>query len=274
VNAVELYDTTLRDGAQTYGITFSQEDKVRIVQKLDELGIDLIEGGYPGSNPKDRRFFSVAKGLRLKHARVVAFGSTCRADTLPENDPQIASLLDAGTEIVTIVGKSWDLHVREILAISLDRNLEMIRASLAYLKQHRSRVIFDAEHFFDGFKRNRDYATSTIAAAEASGADLIVLCDTNGGTLPSEIASIVRSVREQTSTPLGIHTHNDSETAVANALAAVEAGVVHVQGTINGIGERCGNANLISVISAGLENEQDGSRIDQAQTAQARFGIR
>ncbi len=248
--AVELYDTTLRDGAQTYGITFSQEDKVRIVQKLDELGIDLIEGGYPGSNPKDRRFFSVVMGLPLKHARVVAFGSTCRADTLPEKDPQIASLLEAGTGIVTIVGKSWDLHVREILAIPLEKNLGMIRDSLAYLKQLRSRVIFDAEHFFDGFKRNRDYAMATIGAAEAGGADLIVLCDTNGGALPFEVASIIESVREQTSTPLGIHTHNDSETAVASALAAVDAGVVHVQGTVNGIGERCGNANMISVISA------------------------
>jgi 2-isopropylmalate synthase len=250
VKAVELYDTTLRDGAQTYGITFSQEDKVRIVKSLDELGIDLIEGGYPGSNPKDRRFFSVVKGLALKHARVVAFGSTCRADTQPDKDTQLASLLEAGTEIVTIVGKSWDLHVREILAISLEKNLRMIRDSLAYLKQHRSKVIFDAEHFFDGFKKNRDYAMAAIAAAEAGAADLIVLCDTNGGTLPSDIVSIIESVKELTSIPLGIHTHNDSETAVASSLAAVQAGVVHVQGTINGIGERCGNANLISVISA------------------------
>jgi 2-isopropylmalate synthase len=246
----ELYDTTLRDGAQTWGITFSLDDKVRIAQKLDDLGIDLIEGGYPGSNPKDRRFFRATKDIPFKHARVAAFGSTCRADLSPEKDAQITSLIETGTEVVTIVGKSWDLHVREILAIPSERNLEMIRDSLAFLRPHFAKVIFDAEHFFDGFKGNRDFALKTLEAAQSAGADVLVLCDTNGGTLPSELVEIINQVKERLVTPLGIHAHNDSETAVANSLMAVEAGVVHVQGTINGIGERCGNANLISIIPA------------------------
>jgi 2-isopropylmalate synthase len=250
LNTVELYDTTLRDGAQTWGITFSLEDKLRIAQKIDELGIDLIEGGYPGSNPKDRHFFQKVKGISFKHARPVAFGSTCRADLSPEKDPQIRSLLEAGTEVVTVVGKSWDLHVREILVVPLGKNIEIIRDSLAYLKPHYSRIIFDAEHFFDGFKGNPEYALSTLQAAAASGADVLALCDTNGGTLPGELVEIVKRVREVVSTPLGIHTHDDSGTAVASALLAVEAGVTQVQGTINGIGERCGNANLISIIPA------------------------
>jgi len=250
MSAIEIYDTTLRDGAQTWGITFSLDDKVRIAQKLDELGIDYIEGGYPGSNPKDRRFFRIARELNLKHARVVAFGSTCRADLVPEKDPQIASLVDCGTEAVTIVGKSSDLHVKEILAISLRRNLEMISDSVAFLRSHFSRVIYDAEHFFDGFKRNPEYAVESLRAASAAGADVLVLCDTNGGTLPSELVSIIHEVKRLLDTPLGIHCHNDSATAVANTIMAVEAGIVHVQGTINGLGERCGNANLISVIPA------------------------
>ncbi|MDQ7784892.1 MAG: citramalate synthase [Desulfomonilaceae bacterium] len=247
---MELYDTTLRDGAQTWGITFSLEDKLRIAQKLDDLGIDLIEGGYPGSNPKDKRFFEAARNLPLKHSRIVAFGSTCRADLSPEKDPQIASLVETGTELVTIVGKSWDLHARHILAVPLQRNIEMIRDSVAYLTGRFSRVIFDAEHFFDGFKSNRDYALGTLKAAQDAGADCLVLCDTNGGTLPTDLAEIVRYVKNEMTAPLGIHTHNDIDTAVAGTLMAVEAGVVHVQGTINGIGERCGNANLISVIGA------------------------
>lgn len=250
MNLVELYDTTLRDGAQTWGITFSLEDKLRIVQKLDELGIDLIEGGYPGSNPKDRRFFEATRNLRLNHAKIAAFGSTCRADMPPEKDPQIASLLQSGTGVVTIVGKSWDLHVRRVLAVSLERNLEMIRDSVAYLRPHFSRVIFDAEHFFDGFKKNQEYAIATLRAAVSAGAEMVVLCDTNGGTLPSQFANVVKHVVEQISTPVGIHAHNDSDTAVANSLMAVEAGATHIQGTINGIGERCGNANLTSIIPA------------------------
>lgn len=250
MNRIEIYDTTLRDGAQTWGITFSLDDKLRIAQKLDEIGIDLIEGGYPGSNPKDRKFFKLAKDIPFKNARVVAFGSTCRSDLSPDKDPQIASLVETETDVVTIVGKSWDLHVREILAISLERNFEMIRDSCAYLRQHFSAVIFDAEHFFDGFKRNAEYALRTLQAAESGGAASVVLCDTNGGSLPSEVYEIVRKVKESVSVPVGIHAHNDSETAVANSLVAVEAGAVHVQGTINGIGERCGNANLISIIPA------------------------
>jgi 2-isopropylmalate synthase len=247
---VELYDTTLRDGAQTWGITFSLDDKIRIAQKLDELGIHFIEGGYPGSNPKDRRFFRAAKDMAFKHAKVVAFGSTCRADLSPEKDPQVMSLIETGAEIVTIVGKSWDLHVKEILVVPLKRNLDMIAESLQFLRSHFSRLIFDAEHFFDGFKRNPEYALASLKAAEDNGADLLVLCDTNGGCLPSQITSIINAVKEKIKTPLGIHAHNDSETAVANSIAAIEAGCVHVQGTINGIGERCGNANLISIIPA------------------------
>jgi 2-isopropylmalate synthase len=250
LSTIELYDTTLRDGAQTWGITFSMDDKIRVAQKLDELGIDLIEGGYPGSNPKDRRFFRAVKDMHFRHARIAAFGSTCRADLTPEKDPQIASLIESGTEAVTVVGKSWDLHVREILAIPFNRNLEIIRDSLAYLRPNFARVIFDAEHFFDGFKRNPEYALKSLEAAQLGGADLLVLCDTNGGTLPSEMAAIIDHVKENVSIPLGIHAHNDSETAVANSLLAVEAGAIHVQGTINGIGERCGNANLISIIPA------------------------
>ncbi|MFH1117733.1 MAG: citramalate synthase [Pseudomonadota bacterium] len=249
MNSIELYDTTLRDGAQTWGITFSLDDKLRIAKKLDELGIDLIEGGYPGSNPKDKRFFEAARNLNFKHARIVAFGSTCRADLSPERDPQIANLVESGTDLVTIVGKSWDLHARHILAVSLQRNVEMIRDSVAYLTGRFSKVIFDAEHFFDGFKKNREYALETLKAAQDAGAHCLVLCDTNGGTLPSELADIITQVKSELAAPLGIHAHNDSDTAVAATIAAVEAGVVHIQGTINGIGERCGNANLISIIA-------------------------
>jgi len=250
VSTIELYDTTLRDGAQTWGITFSLDDKLRIAQKLDELGIDVIEGGYPGSNPKDRRFFRMAKDIPFKHARVAAFGSTCRPDLSPEKDPQIASLIETGTEVVTIVGKSWELHVREILAVPLKRNLEMISDSLAYLRPHCRRLVFDAEHFFDGFKKNPEFAVNTLLVAQSAGADVLVLCDTNGGTLPSEIVRIINEVKPALTAALGIHAHNDSETAVANSLMALEAGATHVQGTINGIGERCGNANLISIIPA------------------------
>lgn len=246
---IELYDTTLRDGAQTWGITFSLDDKLRIAQKLDEIGIDLIEGGYPGSNPKDKRFFQQVKALHFRHARIAAFGSTCRADLSPEKDPQIQALIDTGTEVVTVVGKSWDLHAREILAVPLERNLSMISESLSFLRSHFKKVIFDAEHFFDGFKRNPEYAIETLKAAQPSS-DVLCLCDTNGGALPSEVMEIIHSVRKHIHKDLGVHCHNDSETAVANSLVAIESGVTHVQGTINGIGERCGNANLISIIPA------------------------
>lgn len=231
-----------------WGVNFSVEDKLRITRKLDELGIDFIEGGYPASNLKDQRFFSKAKDLKLRHSRLVAFGSTCRAELSPERDPQIRSLIDTGTDTVTIVGKSWDLHVLGILGTTLDRNLALISESLSFLRPQFAKVIFDAEHFFDGFKRNRDYALASLNAAVLGGADVIVLCDTNGGTLPSELVAIIDRVMNHATVPLGIHAHNDSETAVANTLAAVEAGVRHIQGTINGIGERCGNANLISII--------------------------
>lgn len=250
LESVELYDTTLRDGAQTWGITFSLNDKIRIARKLDELGIDYIEGGYPGSNPKDRRFFEMVRDMPFKHAKIVAFGSTCKPNIAPENDPQVKSLVASGTEVVNIVGKSWDLHAKEILAVSLERNLQMIRDTVSYLKDRFSEVMYDAEHFFDGFHHNPEYAMATLRAAADSGAAVLVLCDTNGGTLPSRISSVVGHVREHIGTPLGIHAHNDSDTAVANTLAAVDAGAIQVQGTINGIGERCGNANLISVIAA------------------------
>ncbi|MGC8657619.1 MAG: citramalate synthase [Desulfomonilaceae bacterium] len=248
MNFIELYDTTLRDGAQTWGVTFSLEDKVRIAQKLDEFGIDYVEGGYPGSNPKDRRFFEIVKTINFKNSVIAAFGSTCRVDLSPDRDPQIGTLLETGTSAVTIVGKSWDLHVTHILGASLERNLDMIRESIDYIRPHFKRVVFDAEHFFDGFKANTEYALKTLEAA--NGADLCCLCDTNGGTLPYETAEIIRAVKKRISTPLGIHNHNDSDTAVACSLAAAELGVKQIQGTINGIGERCGNANLLSIIPA------------------------
>ncbi|HIC94015.1 MAG TPA: citramalate synthase, partial [Anaerolineae bacterium] len=243
-----LYDTTLRDGAQREGISFSVADKLKIARKLDELGIHYIEGGWPGSNPKDAEFFARARELRLRQAVITAFGSTRRAGVPVEEDAQIRALLEADTETVTIFGKSWDLHVTRVLGTTLGENLRMIADSVAYLKGQGREVIYDAEHFFDGFKANPDYALRTLQAAESAGADCLVLCDTNGGTLPSELVAIIEEVKKATNTPLGIHAHNDGELAVANSLAAVQAGVVHVQGTINGYGERCGNANLCSII--------------------------
>jgi 2-isopropylmalate synthase len=245
---IEIYDTTLRDGAQTEDISFSVEDKLRILERLDELGIHYVEGGWPGANPKDSEFFDKAKRLRLKNSVLVAFGSTHRASRKVYNDSNIKTLLRAETPIVTIFGKSWDLHVKEALRISLSRNLDLIHDTLSYLKKRVSRVFFDAEHFFDGYKSNPEYAMSTLEAAVSGGADCLILCDTNGGTLPLEVERIVREISERFDTPLGIHAHNDSECAVANSLVAVSAGAVQVQGTINGLGERCGNANLISII--------------------------
>ena len=244
---VKLYDTTLRDGAQSEGISLSVNDKLRITEKIDTLGIPYIEGGWP-ANPKDLDYFQKVKRLRLKHATVVAFGSTRRAHTKVSQDFVIKGLLAAKTKVITIFGKSWDLHVHDVLRTSLDENLAMIRDSVAYLKDQRSEVIYDAEHFFDAFRRNPDYAMKTLLAAEQAGADAIVLCDTNGGTLPEQIAGAVRTMRAQLKTPLGIHCHNDSELAVANSIVAVKHGCVQVQGTINGYGERCGNANLCSLI--------------------------
>ena len=245
---VKIYDTTLRDGSQAEDISFSVEDKIRIAQKLDKLGIHYIEGGWPGSNPKDLQFFQEIKSVSLSLAKIAAFGSTCRAGILPKDDTNIRALIEAGTRVVTIVGKSWDIHPLEALKITLDQNLEIIYSSIQFLKERVEEVIFDAEHFFDGFKNNPKYSLSTLKAAQEAKADWIVLCDTNGGTFPGEIQSIVQEVRNKISVPLGIHVHNDTEMAVANTILAVKEGVRMVHGTINGYGERCGNANLCSVI--------------------------
>jgi 2-isopropylmalate synthase len=247
---VLIYDTTLRDGTQGEQINFSAEEKLRIAQRLAELGIHYIEGGWPGSNPKDMRFFQLARKVRLKPARLTAFGSTRKTNILAEKDSNLQALVQAETQTVTIFGKSWDLHVTDILGVSLEKNLAMITDSLRYLKSNGKEVIFDAEHFFDGYKANPRYTLTTIQAAISGGADIIVLCDTNGGTMVSDLREIVEAVRKSfPNTSLGIHTHNDCGLAIANSLAAVEAGVTLVQGTINGYGERCGNADLISVIA-------------------------
>jgi 2-isopropylmalate synthase len=245
---IELYDTTLRDGAQAEDIAFSVEDKLLIVQKLDELGVPYIEGGWPGANPKDVAFFKEVRRLKLKQAQIAAFGATRRAKYRVQEDPSLRALLDAQTPIITIFGKSWDLHVIEALGVSLKKNLDLISDSVGYLKSKRKMVVYDAEHFFDGYKANPEYALATLARAQGAGADRITLCDTNGGTMPWEVRDIVAAVAARVTTPLGIHAHNDAELAVANSLVAVEQGVVQVQGTINGFGERCGNANLCSLI--------------------------
>src|SRR6266540_3225819 len=245
---VKLYDTTLRDGTQGEGVSFSMEDKVRIATRLDALGIHYIEGGWPGSNPKDMRFFRRIQDVALKHAKLAAFSMTRRAGGVAESDANMQALVEAGTPVATIVGKSWDFHVTHALGTTLPENLAMIGDSIGYLRGHMEEVIFDAEHFFDGFRANREYALETLRAAASGGAAWLVLCDTNGGTLPGELAEIVREVKRQVRAPLGIHVHNDAECAVANSLAAVAEGIDHVQGTINGYGERCGNANLVSII--------------------------
>ena len=247
---IVLYDTTLRDGAQREGISFSVDDKLKIARRLDKLGVRYIEGGWPGSNPKDMAFFAQAPDLNLNQAIVVAFGSTCRAGSAVEDDANIRALVEASTAAVAIVGKSWDLHVHEVLNTSMDENLRIIAESVRYLKALGREVIYDAEHFFDGYAANPAYALQTLGAAAEAGADVLVLCDTNGGALPSTIASVVAEVGRAAALPLGIHAHNDAELAVANSVVAVENGASHVQGTINGYGERCGNANLCSVIPA------------------------
>lgn len=246
---VYLYDTTLRDGTQGEGFQLSGLDKLRIAKRLDDFGIDYIEGGWPGSNPKDIEFFREAKSLKLKHAKLAAFGSTRRADTPVEEDPQVRLLLEADTPVVTIFGKSWELQVTEVLRTTVEENQAMIRDTVAHLVKHGREVIYDAEHFFDGFKDSPAHALATLKAAADGGAACLVLCDTNGGTLPHEIMDISGQVRNHLpDTPIGIHTHNDCELAVANAVAAVQAGAIQVQGTINGYGERTGNCNLTSVI--------------------------
>jgi len=245
---VLIYDTTLRDGCQAEDISFTLQDKLRITEKLIELGIDYVEGGYPGSNPRDADFFRQVKKLKLKKTKIAAFGTTRRPSSKPSQDLNLKVLLDADTPVITLVGKSWDLHVRDDLRISKKANLEIITDSVAYMKSRVDEVIFDAEHFFDGYRSNPEYAIECLRAAQEGGADWIVLCDTNGGRLPSDIRAAITALAGEITTPLGIHCHNDGELAVANTMAAVEMGVRQVQGTINGFGERCGNLNLCSLI--------------------------
>jgi len=249
---VFIYDTTLRDGSQSARITFSLEDKLMITKKLDELGVDYIEGGWPmkGVNTKDFEYFTRVKKLKLKNSRIVAFGSTRRAKNSVKNDATLNSLLEAGTKTITIFGKSWGLHVKKVLNTTLEDNLKIIKESVAYLKGHKKEVIFDAEHFFDGYMEDPEYAMKCLRAAEEAGADCICLCETNGGMLVQDMDSITRAVYSEIKTPLGIHTHNDTEMGVANSVIAVHNGFVHVQGTMNGFGERAGNANLVSIIPA------------------------
>ncbi len=246
--AVSLYDTTLRDGTQAEGVNFSLQDKLRIAEKLDTFGMDYIEGGWPGSNEKDIAFFKAARKLKFKHAKLAAFGSTRRAHTSAAKDPQVRLLVDAHTPVVTIYGKSWLFHVKEVLRTTPDENLAMIADTVRFLKKHGREVIYDAEHFFDAYKDNSEYALKSLAAAAEAGADRLVLCDTNGGSLASEVAEITEAVCTVFRTPIGIHTHDDCGLGVANALAAVENGATQVQGTVNGYGERAGNCNLTSVI--------------------------
>jgi 2-isopropylmalate synthase len=243
------FDTTLRDGTQGESVSFSVDDKLAIAEKLNELGIDYIEGGWPGSNPKDKEFFTRAKSLNLSHAKLTAFGSTRFAKNPVEADANVAALLEAETPVVAIFGKTWDFHVHRALGISEEENLRLIFDTVAYLKAHGREVVYDAEHFFDGYNSNPGFAVRTLEAAKNAGADVLCLCDTNGGTLPTRLVEVVEDVRKRFDGILGIHCHNDSEVAVANTLAAVEAGVTHVQGCINGYGERCGNTNLCSVLA-------------------------
>jgi 2-isopropylmalate synthase len=246
---IKLYDTTLRDGMQAEGISFSLEDKLSIAACLDELGLDYIEGGYAASNPKEMQFFAEVARLGLKNSKIVAFGSTRRADTKVEDDASLDAILACKARTAALVGKAWDMHVKTVLGCSLDENLQLCADSVEYLKKRGIETIFDAEHFYDGCRENREYAMKVLAAAAQAGADVLVLCDTNGGSMPDQIYEITRAVCEKfSSLPIGIHTHNDSDCATANTLAAVRAGARHVQGTINGLGERCGNANFCTVI--------------------------
>jgi 2-isopropylmalate synthase len=246
-NKIQIYDTTLRDGCQSEDVSLTLDDKLEIARRLDDLGIDYIEGGWPGSNERDAAFFIHVKRLKLRHAKVAAFGATRRAGTKASADRNLLLMLRANTPVACVVGKTWDLHVREALRIPLSENLEILHDTIAYLKKHVDQVIFDAEHFFDGYAFNCEYALECLKAA--ADADLICLCDTNGGRLPHEIEASVQAARQAVHTPLGIHCHNDSDLAVANTVAAVRNGAVQVQGTINGFGERCGNANLVSIIA-------------------------
>ncbi|MDZ7622572.1 MAG: citramalate synthase [Candidatus Competibacteraceae bacterium] len=243
------YDTTLRDGTQGEGFTLSGHDKIRVAQRLDDLGVAFIEGGWPGSNPKDAEFFERARDLEWKTALIAAFGSTCRVKGGPEDDANLQALLEARTPVCTIFGKTWTLHVTDVLQTTLEDNLRIIEQSVAYLRAAGRRVIYDAEHFFDGYQADPRYALETLEAAIRGGAETVVLCDTNGGAMPWEVEKIIREMKESIQHPFGIHTHNDGECAVVNALLAVREGASQVQGTINGVGERCGNANLCSIMA-------------------------
>jgi len=249
---IEIYDTTLRDGSQGEGVSFSLEDKVLVARRLAEMGFDYVEGGYPLSNEKDAQFFQRVKGENFPHTRIAAFGMTRRKGVKPADDPGMKALIESGAPSVTIVGKTWDFHVTEVLRVSLEENLSMISETVAYFRSQGREVVYDAEHFFDGWKADPEYAAKTVAAAAEAGARIVVCCDTNGGTMPEDVARLVKAAiaaLEKYQVPAGIHTHNDCELAVANALAAVDAGAVQVQGTINGLGERCGNADLVSVVA-------------------------
>lgn len=243
-----MLDTTLRDGAQTYGISFTLQDKLSIAQRLDELGVKYIEGGWPSSNPKDSEFFKAAKTLQLKHSEIVAFTSTKKKNTPVDKDVNLKAVLASGVKSVVVFGKAWDLHVKHVLKVSLKDNLELIRESILFLKEKGLNIIFDAEHYFDGYKSDQEYALDVLKVAEDVGAETLVLCDTNGGSLPQEVYTIVCKTKEKTGSKLGIHAHNDAGMAVANTIMAVSAGVRHVQGTINGLGERCGNADLCQIL--------------------------
>ena len=271
---VFTFDTTLRDGTQGENVSFSADDKVLIAHKLDELCIDYIEGGWPGSNPKDKEFFLRARDMTLKHARLVAFGATRFARNPVEKDASVNALIESGTPVVSIFGKSWDLHVHRALGITEEENLKLIADTVRYLKDHGKEVVYDAEHFFDGYTASRDFALRTLEAAKKAGADVLVLCDTNGGTVTSRLTQICADVRKNFEGVLGIHTHNDSDMAVANSLAAIEQGFAHVQGCMNGYGERCGNANLTSII-ANLELKMGHTTIGRENlgqlTSTARF---
>ncbi|XEC96500.1 citramalate synthase [Paenibacillus tarimensis] len=263
---ISIFDTTLRDGTQSEGISLSADDKIKIAMKLDTLGVHYIEGGIPGSNSKDIEFFQRVKSLNLR-AKVTAFGSTRRKNSIAEQDHNLLRIVESGVPAATLVGKSWDFHVHTALQTTLEENLSMIYDSIAFLKRNGIEAIYDAEHFFDGYKNNPEYALAALRSAQEAGADWLVMCDTNGGTLPGEIAEIVTRVRQELHAPIGIHTHNDCELAVANTLAAVNAGARQVQGTINGYGERCGNANLCSIIP-NLQLKMDYQCISGDQIAQ------
>ena len=247
-NIIELFDTTLRDGTQGERVNLSIQDKLLITQRLDDFGIDVIEGGWPGSNPKDEEYFKKAMKMNLKHAKVCSFGSTARYPDKVKEDNNLNKLLESETEIITIFGKTWRFHSDKSLGLTDEENEELIEKSVAFLNEHGRRVIFDAEHFFDGYKDDPEFAANMCLAAERGGAQMIALCDTNGGTLPTEVYDIIKELQQKVKIPLGIHAHNDGDLAVANSLMAVRAGAVQVQGTINGVGERCGNANLCSII--------------------------